>query len=325
MGRGFWAASALLAAWMCAPPLAAATLPPSTLSALHNLWAATGGPSWTRCSAWTPGFDPCVQPWGIPEWTPPDEGNAIDVVPGWGREICFVCENNGSGLKGLNFVLNNMTGPLPASIGAFPRLAYLSLLDNHLEGPLPPALGNLTALTQLYMGHNDFVGGIPPELGRLSALTVLYINGNNLVGELPPELGNLTLLSQLGLTNNRLGGALPSALAAVLSPFLTLSLSLKIGLSVHRPRFTRHQPDPVQPVFGSFADPCLCARSRLVSPAHCVDPAVPVEQLLFWGGADIFGVDDAADPPLAGWESVHGASPGVAGESDRDDRAGAQL
>jgi hypothetical protein len=46
---------------------------------------------------------------------------------------------------------NNLTGPIPASLGHLAKLANLELQENALTGSIPAALGNITTLQYLYV------------------------------------------------------------------------------------------------------------------------------------------------------------------------------
>ena len=107
---------------------------------------------------------------------------------------------------------NNLTGPIPASLGDLTDLTLLSLRDNNLTGPIPASLGKLTNLTRLYLYENELTGKIPTELGDLTKLTELSLRDNNLSGAIPAALGNLTNLTTLTLYANNLTESIPAAL-----------------------------------------------------------------------------------------------------------------
>ncbi|CBJ33668.1 Hypothetical leucine rich repeat protein [Ectocarpus siliculosus] len=90
------------------------------------------------------------------------------------------------------------------TVNAEGRVTKLDLEKNNLTGPIPPSLGGLTALLLLRLDGNELSGAIPPELGRLTALTRLDLDGNNLSGPIPSALGGLTALRELYLNTNKL-------------------------------------------------------------------------------------------------------------------------
>ena len=107
---------------------------------------------------------------------------------------------------------NQLTGPIPASLGNIGGLQHLLLHNNELTGEIPPALGSLNSLQQLALGLNQLHGSIPAQLGSLNNLTELHLWGNQLTGSIPASLGNLTSLEWLSLSQNQLTGTVPTQL-----------------------------------------------------------------------------------------------------------------
>ena len=50
---------------------------------------------------------------------------------------------------------NQLTGPIPVSLGALTSLQLLWLANNALTGPIPASLGNLIELQELKLYGND--------------------------------------------------------------------------------------------------------------------------------------------------------------------------
>ena len=75
---------------------------------------------------------------------------------------------------------NNLTGPLPASIGDLDELAYVDLSYNQIDGPIPPEMGDMEFLVYMDLLNNQLSGKIPPELGNLNSLGLLWLGYNNL-------------------------------------------------------------------------------------------------------------------------------------------------
>ena len=67
-------------------------------------------------------------------------------------------------------------------------MKYLALQGNQLTGPIPFSLGDLSVLDWLDLSRNQLTGPIPPELGNLSALEYLHLSGNLLTGFVPATL-----------------------------------------------------------------------------------------------------------------------------------------
>lgn len=121
---------------------------------LAVLYHAAGGPNWHRRSGWL--GDGPLNGW---------QGVTTDS---FGRVI------------GLTLEGNNLSGALPAEVGALDALTGLSLGDNALSGPLPQSLGNLVLLEHLDLGGNPLTGPVPLSLSGLEHLELLHLDGTAL-------------------------------------------------------------------------------------------------------------------------------------------------
>ncbi|CAN0840391.1 Probable LRR receptor-like serine/threonine-protein kinase At3g47570 [Linum grandiflorum] len=118
--------------------------------------------------------------------------------------------SNCSLLEELGVSLNNLGGPLPASVGNLSvQLYQLDLAFNPIKGNIPDGLQNLVKLNKVDLSYNLFTGSIPTYIGKFKDLQGLFIQGNLLTGQIPSSVGNLTKLNQLDVSNNRLEGAIP--------------------------------------------------------------------------------------------------------------------
>ena len=180
---------------------------PDDRAVLVKLYNATNGDNWRNNDGWLSDL-PLDQWHGV---TTDGRGNVTEL---WLDE-------------------NNLSGTIPAEIGALEALAILYLTDNQLVGDIPHELWRLTSLYSLYLSSNNLTGNIPTEIGnlkslqdlglswndisgtipkeiwQLTALTQLDLQSNNLTGTIPPEIGNLMQLSFLGLANNEFTGSIP--------------------------------------------------------------------------------------------------------------------
>ncbi|GAQ82460.1 hypothetical protein KFL_001120040 [Klebsormidium nitens] len=122
-----------------------------------------------------------------------------------------------SKLRYLSLAGNNISGNLPASLGAMPRLQVLHLYDNNLTGPLPPELGWLSQLEELRAETNRLNGTVPASLGALQNLVLLSLSQNQLSGQIPPSLGRSQNLMIMRINNNGLIGSLPASLTDLIN------------------------------------------------------------------------------------------------------------
>ncbi|XP_040369803.1 MDIS1-interacting receptor like kinase 1-like isoform X2 [Rosa chinensis] len=102
-------------------------------------------------------------------------------------------------------------GNIPSDIGNLSSLILLSLGDNQLSRPIPSSMGRLHNLQGWDMSDNTLQGHIPDELCQLENLFHLKLGGNQLSGSVPSCLGNLTAsLRKLFLKSNLLNSTIPS-------------------------------------------------------------------------------------------------------------------
>ncbi|KAJ8609811.1 hypothetical protein CTAYLR_007189 [Chrysophaeum taylorii] len=124
-------------------------------------------------------------------------------------------------LTHLDLSHNNLSGPLPASIGALRKLRGLFLERNDLSGCLPDSLGDLRFLEILKLNHNDFEGRLP-SLGGCRNLTTLWLHQNpKLAGDLPVALA---ALATVYLTHTKV-----KTTPATLQHFISKGCNLQLG------------------------------------------------------------------------------------------------
>ncbi|PKA50360.1 LRR receptor-like serine/threonine-protein kinase RPK2 [Apostasia shenzhenica] len=123
-----------------------------------------------------------------------------------------------SGLKGLvaNFSRNLIHGRIPERIGAMCKpLIIFDASDNQLTGPIPPSLGFSESLLALHLSRNRLHGSIPVNFGDLKHLKSILVASNNLSGPIPSGLEQLKSLQVVDLSFNALTGVIPGGLLKV--------------------------------------------------------------------------------------------------------------
>ncbi|XP_031487273.1 polygalacturonase inhibitor-like [Nymphaea colorata] len=148
-----------------------------------------------------------------------------------GTDCCHLtnmirCNPNTSSVT--SFTLNSyqLNAPIPAAIGKFANLQYVSIHNMpNLHGGIPPSFASLTKLTYLRISGTNVSGPIPTWLNRLTNLESLDLSFNQLSGSIPPTLANLPKLTMLHLDRNMLTGPLPDSFGQFRGANLQIFLS----------------------------------------------------------------------------------------------------
>jgi len=105
----------------------------------------------------------------------------------------------------LDVAYNGFSGTIPVDIDTrMPNLNVAFFENNELSGPIPESMGNLQQLRRLHLDDNKFTGTIPSTLGKPSRMSELLLHDNRLTGQVPRELGDLNRLQLLTLHYNSL-------------------------------------------------------------------------------------------------------------------------
>ncbi|XP_062013610.1 probable LRR receptor-like serine/threonine-protein kinase At1g53430 [Rosa rugosa] len=156
--------------------------------------------------------------------TRPTAGAAVSC----GRKSFTPCHPSGAAGLTLDLSSNQLSGPIPATLGNLAILPadaeiadyltiYLDLSNNQLIGPIPQSLGNLTLAGSIDLHDNFLNGSIPASLGALTHLYRLDLHNNGISGILPRRLGNLTKLGTFDVASNSITGTLPNKFASLKS------------------------------------------------------------------------------------------------------------
>jgi len=199
--------------------------PASELSALYDLYNATGGTSWR----WKPDHERLGYPWNFTV----DANPCVDMWQG------VNCTNSTSEyhITEIRLTSHNLTGQLSSSLDQLTRLERLDVDVNQLTGTVPVSIGNITAIHTLNMFSNYLTGTIPEFVYDLVTLRFLDLGGNFFNGSISASIGNLTRLESLSLHISALTGTIPETIYALNhlqylnlgSNFLTGTISNSIG------------------------------------------------------------------------------------------------
>jgi len=173
------------------PIFAGAAIPAAERAALLDLYSSTDGSgSWIYNLNWNgpPGSE-CGSDSGAPAW------------------FGITCDSANTHVVSIYLPQNNLSGSLPASLGALTSLQTLNVSTNALTGPIP-SLAALTALQNVSLEENTLRGSIP-SLSTLTNLVGFDVSANQLTGALP-SLAGLNKLQGFNASINQLSGGLPT-------------------------------------------------------------------------------------------------------------------
>ncbi|KAF7815349.1 receptor-like protein 9DC3 [Senna tora] len=115
---------------------------------------------------------------------------------------------NASSLVILNLSHNNLTGPVPQCLVAFPYLLVLDLQKNNLVGTIPRNFPESNSLQTLHFNANQLQGSLPLSLGNCTQLEVLDVGENKIEDTFPNWLEGLQELQVLVLKANKFHGVI---------------------------------------------------------------------------------------------------------------------
>jgi Fibronectin type III domain/Leucine rich repeat len=160
-------------------------IPRAECQALVDLYLSTDSTHWTNSTGWLANNTPC-------SW------------------FGVACTDTGH-VNLLGLPSNNLSGPIPASLGDLTSLIALVLSGNHLTGSIPDALTGLTALQTLSLRQNALSGGVPSNIGSMAQLAALNLADNQLTGDVSSAITGLHHLTGLDVTDNGIYPTDPAA------------------------------------------------------------------------------------------------------------------
>ncbi|WP_299114934.1 T9SS type A sorting domain-containing protein [uncultured Winogradskyella sp.] len=127
-----------------------------------------------------------------PNWSDNTNWGTTEPVRTWANVTTA-----GNKVIGLDFFgISGLNGQIPSEIEDLINLEYLSLaLSENITGPIPTSIGNLSQLKRLRLQGTGNSGTLPASIGNLNNLEELRLIGNNFSGDIPSSFSNLTNLT----------------------------------------------------------------------------------------------------------------------------------
>jgi hypothetical protein len=120
-------------------------------------------------------------------------------------------------LKYMDLAKNNISGPIPSSLGNSTYITYINLSRNKFAGLIP--------LDRFDLGFNFLNGSFPSSLRSWTNIITLILRENHFTGGKPGFLAELSNLRELQLGGNLFGGKIPRSMGKLHNLFYGLNLS----------------------------------------------------------------------------------------------------
>lgn len=174
--------------------------PSDIRAALIDIYNSTNGPQWRRNDNWCTDLP-------LSEW--------------YGLSVTYPDDSEKEVVTLINLANNNLSGPLPASVGALSEVRSVRLNGNHISGTLPKEIYKSMSV---YLQDNDLETLEEPDSPSDVRTMHLYLSGNKLSGPLPDFIGEAPVLRYINLSDNLFTGSVPSSYAKLMSSGVNLSL-----------------------------------------------------------------------------------------------------
>ncbi|KAJ9697694.1 hypothetical protein PVL29_007020 [Vitis rotundifolia] len=131
-----------------------------------------------------------------------------DLIVNWKNSKQGISSDNLNIYTLLDLSNNQLSGQIPASLGALKALKLLNISHNKLSGKIPTSFGDLENIETLDMSHNKLTGSIPQTLTKLQQLTILDVSNNQFTGRIPDggQMGTMVLDPNYYANNSGLCG-----------------------------------------------------------------------------------------------------------------------
>ncbi|RVX12758.1 Receptor-like protein 12 [Vitis vinifera] len=131
-----------------------------------------------------------------------------DLIVNWKNSKQGIPSDNLNMYTLLDLSNNQLSGQIPASLGALKALKLLNISRNKLSGKIPTSFGDLENIESLDLSHNKLSGSIPLTLTKLQQLTILDVSNNQLTGRIPDggQMGTMVLDPNYYANNSGLCG-----------------------------------------------------------------------------------------------------------------------
>ncbi|RVW48741.1 Leucine-rich repeat receptor-like serine/threonine-protein kinase [Vitis vinifera] len=131
-----------------------------------------------------------------------------DLIVNWKNSKQGIPSDNLNMYTLLDLSNNQLSGQIPASLGALKALKLLNISRNKLSGKIPTSFGDLENIESLDLSHNKLAGSIPLTLTKLQQLTSLDVSNNQLTGRIPDggQMGTMVLDPNYYANNSGLCG-----------------------------------------------------------------------------------------------------------------------